>query len=498
MAAASSTAVERDLVNQFHHSLDMAMQMNEDRDLAADEPLSISMLPEALIGEILSNLSDARDLAKAALVNSSFRRSSAYVKYVSHICRLKNILKPPGEASVHVVPFKETLLNVVNNLKCVERLRFEIEDDVQANRFKEDVLEKNSLWLSEGPYLEKWLPRVGDTLQHLTLIDYGQQAIFQTTPLLQLLSVHCKQLRHLELRNMFLNTNDCGKFNKLDTLNLRCVKLLENGLQDINECMPKLETVTLVTVVGLKRAVFKSACLKVLCLGLATKVTAVKLHVPILHKLQLKMACPDELKVFAPGLLALALSMNKRNDAVIEFEGVNKLKELLMGASEISTLKKLSLANRTLERVFLDVPCLHFDDTGKFKGVRNPSPTALPLMEDIITCCATLQVMSVGPGLWYALEQDMSSRAGITYPKWSSMKQLILHLVVENAELSYGLLARLVTAMVDTLHTLEVYVHKDSKVGPECFLRLHQEFPSVKKVKVDSWKKGLKFECFNY
>ncbi|CAM6114473.1 unnamed protein product [Calypogeia fissa] len=45
------------------------------------------------------------------------------------------------------------------------------------------------------------------------------------------------------------------------------------------------------------------------------------------------------------------------------------LKELLMGASEFSTLTNLSSCNQLLEKVFLDVPCMAFEDSGLWKGV---------------------------------------------------------------------------------------------------------------------------------
>lgn len=287
----------------------------------------------------------------------------------------------------------------------------------------------------------------------------------------------------------------------VSTLTLRCVKLTENGLDDLNTVMPNLKTLTLVTVVGLKDAKFVSEHLQVLCLGLATKVKSVKLVVKQLIKLQLKMACPEELKVIAPNLRCLAVCMDKRPDTKVEFECVNDLRELLMGASEFSTLHDLCKHNRQLEKVFLDVPCMAFEDNGGWKGVLpHVNLKNLPDMKHITSYCTQLHTLSVGPGLWHALEQDMMKNPDVFCPTWPNLTRLILHLIVQVIDVSIKLLKALVDA-IPTLKTLEVYVHKDSKVDTQEFQQLKEtvkELVPRVDLKLDSWKKGLKFECFSF
>ncbi|CAM6086141.1 unnamed protein product [Calypogeia fissa] len=253
--------------------------------------------------------------------------------------------------------------------------------------------------------------------------------------------------------------------------------------------MPNLDTLTLVTVVGLREAKFKSDNLKVLCLGLATKVKSVKLVVKHLVKLQLKMACPDKLTVEAPDLECLAVCMDKRDKTLVEFQKVRLLKELLMGASEFTTLTNLSSCNQLLEKVVLDVPCMAFEDSGLWKGVLANVPLAIPNMEEIRSCCPNLQTLSVGPGLWYALEEEhkeaLNSRNESALKerlKWPTLRRLIVHLIVQKKENSM---------------LLEVYVHKDSKVDFQDFSRMKLQFSHLE-LKCDSWKKGLRFECFSF
>ncbi|KAL2632236.1 hypothetical protein R1flu_016922 [Riccia fluitans] len=463
-------------------------------------------LSDDLLGEIVSWLPDARDQARVERVSTRFRKSCKLVKTVKFLCRMKNVQRCTGPNAKHVTPFKDIVMSKLVHLTCVERLRLEIEDEMQASRFKEEVIEKNSLWISDDKFVLQWLPPVSANLISLTIIDYGQQAIFHQTMLLQHLSNFCKNLQFLELRNMFLDcaptacsTADQMKPTRLSgvkVLTLRCVKLTENGLKDLNDCMPNLITLTLVTIVGLRDARFKSDKLKVLCLGLATRVKSVKLEVNALTKLQLKMACPDELRVEARSLQCLAVCMDKRQDAIVEFKGVNKLRELLMGASEFSTLDKLCSANPGLEKVFLDVPCMTFEDDGGWKAVLSHVPLNLPNMKHIKIKCTKLHTLSIGPGLWYSLEQDTKTNPETFSPTWPVLTTLILQIIVQELEVSLKLFRGLLES-IPSLENLEVYVHKDSNMELEEFGPLKELFPTVQ-WKLDWWKKGLKFNRFSF
>jgi hypothetical protein len=484
------------------HMWSAAKKMNDSLSVVPEKTID-EVLPEAMLMEILSRLPDAWDLVNCAAVNRIFRSTYRHVKVVRFLYKREDSRRK-GEPSVS---FKETVAGTIQHLTSVENLRLEIEDAMQASRYKDEDCDIYSLWLSQQSFIYQWLPPwVSKSLQTLTVIDYGQQAIFHATPLLQILAAECKQLRTLELRNMFLDCRKLGeqdKLTKLTTLTLRCVKLTDTGLSDLNRCMPNLDTLTLVTVVGLREAEFKSDNLKVLCLGLATKVKSVKLVVKHLVKLQLKMACPDKLTVEAPDLECLAVCMDKRDKTQVEFQKVRLLKELLMGASEFSTLTNLSSCNQLLEKVFLDVPCMAFEDSGLWKGVLTNVPLAIPNMEEIRSCCPNLQTLSVGPGLWYALEEEhkeaLNSRNESALKerlKWPTLRRLIVHLIVQKKENSMGLLTALVRSL-PSLTLLEVYVHKDSKVDFQDFSRMKLQFSHLE-LKCDSWKKGLRFECFSF
>ena len=88
--------------------------------------------------------------------------------------------------------FREVVVKVLKKKPCLVQLRIEIEPRLQSKQVPEGERRKTDHWLSDQLYLKQWIPCVKDTLQHLCIIDYAQQAIMRRTQILKLLSLHCE------------------------------------------------------------------------------------------------------------------------------------------------------------------------------------------------------------------------------------------------------------------------------------------------------------------
>jgi hypothetical protein len=84
--------------------------------------------------------------------------------------------------------WQETVKDLLSK-ECVVQLRVEIELELQS---KSVPMEKQASWLSNPLQLKKWVPKMGETLQHLCIIDYGQQAIMKQSYTLEIVSQHCE------------------------------------------------------------------------------------------------------------------------------------------------------------------------------------------------------------------------------------------------------------------------------------------------------------------
>jgi hypothetical protein len=532
-----------------------------------EEPEFPSMeetLPVEVLSDIINRVEDARDLANCMATSKALSDAVKQVNTLHLVClkhyydlaRERFPIRPPcsyleseedehcyemasssqdsccagrhytpsprhcsSSSSEHHVPlirhvsFKSACLNMLTHVNDVERLRIEVDQEMQANQLIKEEIHMVDFWLSEPMFVRKWTSACGHSLQHLTLVDYGQQAIMRQTPILRILSETCRSLKTLELRNMYLDTTDVASLPSLTSLTLRCIKMTDNSLTDINTALPSLQTLALISVFGIQEAILTSPALTVLCLGLSTSAKTIHLDLPHLTKLQLKMTAPDSLKIRAPSLAYVAVCMESRDGATVEFEDVTSLRELLFGASHFATLSHLLRSNPLLEKLFLDLPCMALGEDGRWEGIVPHVPLRLPSMALLKNSCPALHTFSVGPGLWHAMEEHFRSNRELylgseketlntvsdderaSFCRWPALSRLIVHNVVVSLEASIALLEWLI-GTVPSLSAVEVAVHLDSPVDGHEFWRACQGFGG--KVSVRAWKRSLNFACFSF
>jgi hypothetical protein len=104
--------------------------------------------------------------------------------------------------------FRQAVERDLLNKSRIQQLRIEIEPKLQSKSVDADEREHSDFWLSDPDHLRIWVPSVAQTLQHLCIVDYGQQAIVRVSPILKLLSHYCKFLHLLMYIKDFLATND--------------------------------------------------------------------------------------------------------------------------------------------------------------------------------------------------------------------------------------------------------------------------------------------------
>ncbi|CAM6043156.1 unnamed protein product [Sphagnum compactum] len=371
------------------------------------------------------------------------------------------------------MPFREAVEQGLKSKPCIQQLRIEIEPKLQSKSVDVNERQLTDHWLSDPHHLQRWVPFVGDTLQHVCIADYGPQAMTRQSPILKIFSQNCMRLKTIDLRNMFIDTRECIEMPMLFNFTLRCVKVNNDALDHINEKMKNLQTLALLGVFGVLIGCLESPKLKVLCLGLSTKAKKVTMNLPNLSKLQLKMACPNELSIIAPELKFVAFNLEVHNCSSIEFCEIKQLQELLYGASKFFALSKLVKMNQFLNKVFLDIPCMALGEDGKWLGVLKEVTLNLPNFKILQYECPNLEILNIGPGLWHSMELNLPMVMEVK--KWPPVKTLILHMIPQTLVTCVTLLEMFRMKMHDTLVNLEIYVHTTSPVDGNDFFEAIQD-----------------------
>lgn len=295
---------------------------------------------------------------------------------------------------------------------------------------------------------------------------------------------------------MFIDTSDCEKMPSMVSLTWRCVKVTALALEDINEIMPKLQTLALLGVFGVESGNLTFEDMKVLCLGLSTTAKEVVMNLPKLEKLQLKMSCPQKLIITAGTLKYVAFNLEVIEPSEMELKCLAGLQELLYGASSFVTLSSLIDTNPNLRKIFLDIPCMALAEDGRFLGVLKDVPLMLPNFSKLHEC-HNLEVLNIGPGLWYCMETNVETLTSTE--KWPSMSILILHMIPQNLGPAITVLRMLLRLSVKSL---VVYVHTSSPVN---FGRLKPVIEAVVseceqriEAHIRTWTMSLDFSCFSF
>ncbi len=132
---------------------------------------------------ILSCMENFQDIARARCLCKSFNEAGKYARSLRYVYRASENEKQP------MPKIWQEMAQDLLSKQCVVQLRVEIELELQS---KSVPMEEQALWLMNPLQLKKWVPSTGRTLQHLCIIDYGQQAIMKTSSILEILSRYCE------------------------------------------------------------------------------------------------------------------------------------------------------------------------------------------------------------------------------------------------------------------------------------------------------------------
>jgi hypothetical protein len=399
-------------------------------------------------------------------------------------------------ASREPIKFRHIVPTILRETECVTQLRLEIEPNLQLKVVPPSERKESDHWLTDPLFVKTWIPSIQATLQHLCIVDYNQQAFSRRSNLVTILSETCSVLKTLDLSYMRLDMKGCKDMPCLTSFTLRRVLVSGDALQEINTRMTNLQTLALLDVGGVQEGHLTFPELKILCLWLSKKAKLVKVDLPNLTTLQLKMTCPEALHVNVPTLKFLVFNLEVLDCSLVGFEKIRNLKELLYSSSNFMTLSKLVPRNVFLDTMFLDIPCLGFAEDGKLLHVLKQVFLDVPSFETLQAECPDLRVLNVGPGLWHSMETaHYPSLVGVK--AWPPITRLILHMIPHTLAASVEVLLLFVTVM-PKLQILEVKVHTDSEVDYDSFINAIKSHVAHLKFRPGKWTKTVNFSCFSF
>jgi hypothetical protein len=183
-----------------------------------EQPSCLELPPQHILEDILNRLEDARAIARVQCVSKEFLNAGNGVRSLRFIVLdeyherardidLKSLIKSGirgktdgGESSSSqdmqhgklLFKFKDQMVQVLNSKRSLVQFYVEVESKLQAKTVLEDESRRTDFWISDPHFLRQWLPSLKLTLEHLCIVDYGQQAIMHTSTIIKILSESCE------------------------------------------------------------------------------------------------------------------------------------------------------------------------------------------------------------------------------------------------------------------------------------------------------------------
>ncbi|PWA80385.1 hypothetical protein CTI12_AA197380 [Artemisia annua] len=243
-------------------------------------------LPEPLLLEILTRLSNSADATRFQLSSKTLNSLYPHLKSINLQCTLTWFLKT---RSLNTPSFKTVFLNMVSSLNVVESIRIGIDN---ALRYVENVnVGDDDLCFCDVGFLQKWLGRV-TVLRSNAGSPSGHNLV------------------ELELKSVWLSVENVNPMPMLTSLTLESVRLYDEDINELNKCFPNLQVLKLVSVVGLDYTRIHFLNLKICHLSVSDAVTYLSLMTPNLITLRLECKISVALLVDAPMLSHFHLDLD--------------------------------------------------------------------------------------------------------------------------------------------------------------------------------------------
>ncbi|QCD85202.1 hypothetical protein DEO72_LG2g5561 [Vigna unguiculata] len=416
-------------------------------------------LPESLLVEIVSRLTDTTDVARCRAVSKGLNAASYEVRWLNLVCSMSRYLKSRSpETKHHVTPFKTVFSHLVSrSTSTLDSVSLGVDRALGGVSFDDVEDESDDLYLTDMSFIREWLPSISHALKSFSVSDFWVQSCWRRSEALSLISSTCHNLVKLVVRNAWLSVDGLCLMPTLRYLTLEFVRLDDEDLSRINACFPNLTQLSLIGVGGLKEP-------KINFLHLTTFQWSVS-------------NAPLSLIICAPCLVDFDLRCIKPRLVVLEAPSLTNFNLSLENTDELSMFRHCG----TVKRLTLDLV-----------GRREQVEAAEFGIDTLLDCFPNITCLNLGPGAWHVMENSFR-RGGLKDGIGMKMiKQLIAHLVVHEVEVTLAFISSVLDKSTQ-LSDVSLLIHRDvdSYVAGGLISSCRSKFPRVR-WRWGIWKEGIK------
>ncbi|EEF32202.1 F-box/LRR-repeat protein At4g29420 [Ricinus communis] len=445
-------------------------------------------LPEPILLEILTRLTDSTELARCRLVSKTFNKLIfSDIRSINLTCTLSRYLKSRSpNTKDQITPFKRIFNRLVNRSDSlvVDSVTIGVEkslcgityDDVEEDEWSDD------LYLSEVEFVKEWLllPRVCRELKFLSISDFWIQACWRRSQILALVSSCCHGLLELEVKNSWLSVDGLIPMPVLTSLTLESIRLDDENLSKVNHCFPCLKVLNLVGVGGLREPKIHLYHLRTCRWTVSNAPNSLSIFAPNLLKLELNCIEPRSLILETPLLSDFYLSIRKANK--FKVKQLHDLKILQLESTDILSLIRLFPSNSSVERLTVDSPkyAIQTDEMIRLN---------LEMLFDVFMNVSSLTLLSAA---WSDMEKCFLTNGLRHDMEMKELKEVIVQLVIQDIDVTLSFIFTILDKCTNLSDVgLLIHCEVDPNVASSLLSRCKADHPRIR-WRWGMWKEGSK------
>ncbi|XP_020215560.1 F-box/LRR-repeat protein At4g29420 [Cajanus cajan] len=439
-------------------------------------------LPGPVVVEILSRLTDSRDLARCRVASKSLNAVSYEVPWLNMVCSMSRYLKSRSPETKHLVtPFKTVFADLVRRSNNLESVSVGVDRALGGVSFDDVEDESDDLYLTDFNFIRGWLPSVSHALKSFSISDFWVQSCWRRSEALSLISSTCHNLVKLVVRNAWLSVDGLCLMPTLRYLTLEFVRLDDEDLSRINACFPNLTQLNLIGVGGLKEPKINLLHLTTCHWSVSNAPLSLIISAPCLVDFNLKCIKPRLVVLEAPSLSNFNLSLENTDDLRLKNCANIQCLQLSVECPSLGFLCHVFRHCNTVKRLTLDL-------VGRMENV----DVAEFGLDTLLNCFPNTTYLNLGPGAWHVMENSFS-RGGLEDGIGMKMiKELVAHLVVHEM----GVTLEFIFSVLDKctkLSDVSLLIHRDvdSYGAGSLISACRSKFPRVR-WRWGIWKEGIK------
>ncbi|XP_076923295.1 F-box/LRR-repeat protein At4g29420-like [Bidens hawaiensis] len=305
-----------------------------------------------------------------------------------------------------------------------------------------------------GLYMWVWTsPRVSRSLKSIQGI--GAHDLWHPRPNVLLpISAYCHNLVNLKMSRVYMSMHNLNPMSMLTSFTLESMYINDKNLNELNKCLPNLQVLNMIDVIGLKYPKIHLLNIKAFLWDVYDEPLSLTLITPNLVTLKIKSYDHVAIHAEVPMLSRFHLTVIDQSNTLFTFTKFENLKTLWLESLCIGSLLSEFPITNTIETLTLYSPPKELEDAHDSKRIT---------LAKVFMVFPNVSSLCITSGAWSRLEACMNPEGCETVDGRNRLKTFFAYLLLVDSSLTFSSVAYVLDQCV-SLSEVSLLIHSNASV----------------------------------